>query len=210
MQLIEKYFPELSNDKKSQLTELKKIYTFWNKQINVISRKDMDAFYERHVLHSLSIAKIISFKNKTSILDIGTGGGFPGIPLAILFPDTTFTLVDSIGKKIKVVKAVTHELQLKNVSPIKARGEDINGEFDFIISRAVTRLNKFIPWTNGKIKKSNTNSLNNGIIYLKGGDIKQEIIESKLKNTPSIHPISDMFNEDYFKTKLILHIPIME
>jgi 16S rRNA (guanine527-N7)-methyltransferase len=153
LELIEKYFPELSAVKKSQITELKKVYSFWNKQINVISRKDMDAFYERHVLHSLSIAKIISFKNKTSILDIGTGGGFPGIPLSILFPETKFTLVDSIGKKIKVVQAVANELQLENVSAIKERGENINGEFDFIISRAVSRLNKFIPWTMGKIKE---------------------------------------------------------
>jgi 16S rRNA (guanine527-N7)-methyltransferase len=208
LQLIEKYFPELSDIKKSQLAELKKIYTFWNKQINVISRKDIDAFYERHVLHSLSIAKIISFKNNTSILDIGTGGGFPGIPLSILFPDTQFTLVDSIGKKIKVVQAVTNELRLKNVSTIKARGENINGEFDFIISRAVTRLNKFIPWTNGKIKQANNNSLNNGIIYLKGGDIKQEIIEAQLKKHPTIFPISDFYNEEFFNTKLILHIPL--
>ena len=208
MQLIEKYFPELSAVKKSQLAELKKIYTFWNKQINVISRKDIDAFYERHVLHSLSIAKIISFKNKTSILDIGTGGGFPGIPLSIIFPETKFTLVDSIGKKIKVVQSVTDELQLKNVSAIKDRGENINGEFDFIISRAVTRLNKFIPWTMGKIKETNENSLNNGIIYLKGGDIKEEIIEAKLKKIPTIYPISNIYNEEFFKTKLILHIPL--
>ena len=208
MQLIEKYFPELSAVKKSQLTELKKVYSFWNKQINVISRKDMDAFYERHVLHSLSIAKIISFKNKTSILDIGTGGGFPGIPLSILFPETKFTLVDSIGKKIKVVQAVADELQLKNVSAIKERGENINGEFDFIISRAVSRLNKFIPWTMGKIKETNENSLNNGIIYLKGGDIKEEIIEAQLKKNPTIYPISNIYNEEFFKTKLILHIPL--
>ena len=208
MQLIEKYFPELSAVKKSQLTELKKVYSFWNKQINVISRKDMDAFYERHVLHSLSIAKIISFNNKTSILDIGTGGGFPGIPLSILFPETKFTLVDSIGKKIKVVQAVADELQLKNVSAIKERGENINGEFDFIISRAVSRLNKFIPWTMGKIKEKNENSLNNGIIYLKGGDIKEEIIEAQLKKNPTIYPISNIYNEEFFKTKLILHIPL--
>ena len=208
MQLIEKYFPELSAVKKSQLTELKKVYSFWNKQINVISRKDMDAFYERHVLHSLSIAKIISFNNKTSILDIGTGGGFPGIPLSILFPETKFTLVDSIGKKIKVVQAVADELQLKNVSAIKERGENINGEFDFIISRAVSRLNKFIPWTMGKIKEKNENSLNNGIIYLKGGDIKEEIIEAQLKKNPTIYPISKIYNEEFFKTKLILHIPL--
>ena len=208
MQLIEKYFPELSAVKKSQLTELKKVYSFWNKQINVISRKDMDAFYERHVLHSLSIAKIISINNKTSILDIGTGGGFPGIPLSILFPETKFTLVDSIGKKIKVVQAVADELQLKNVSAIKERGENINGEFDFIISRAVSRLNKFIPWTMGKIKETNENSLNNGIIYLKGGDIKEEIIEAQLKKNPTIYPISNIYNEEFFKTKLILHIPL--
>ena len=209
MELIEKYFPELGENKKAQLKELKDIYTFWNNQINVISRKDIAEFYERHVLHSLSIAKIISFKKKSSILDIGTGGGFPGIPLSILFPETKFTLVDSIGKKIKVVKAVSDELNLKNVSAIKERGENINGQFDFIISRAVTRLDKFIPWTNGKIFNNNNNSLKNGIIYLKGGDINQEIIDARLKENPTLYPISKIFNEDFFETKIILHIPLM-
>ncbi|MDG2370507.1 MAG: 16S rRNA (guanine(527)-N(7))-methyltransferase RsmG [Flavobacteriales bacterium] len=208
MELIEKYFPELGENKKAQLKELKDIYTFWNNQINVISRKDIAEFYERHVLHSLSIAKIISFKKKSSILDIGTGGGFPGIPLSILFPETKFTLVDSIGKKIKVVKAVSDELNLKNVSAIKERGENINGQFDFIISRAVTRLDKFIPWTHGKILEENKNSLKNGIIYLKGGNINQEIIDARLNENPTVFPISEIFHEDFFETKLILHIPL--
>ncbi len=208
MKLIEKYFPDLSDSKKENLQQLKEIYSFWNNQINVISRKDMDAFYERHVLHSMAISKFTSFNKSSSILDIGTGGGFPGIPLAILFPESNFLLVDSIGKKIKVVNAVKNKLNLTNVKAVQSRGEDISGSFDFIISRAVTRLNKFLPWTEGKIKKSQNHSIKNGIIYLKGGDINEEINELSLNKKPSINQISNYFEEPFFETKIIVHIPI--
>jgi len=207
LKLIEKYFPSLSENQKKQLSELKSIYSFWNSQINVISRKDMDSFYERHVLHSMSIAKIISFKDNAEILDIGTGGGFPGIPLAILYPDVNFVLVDSIGKKIKVVKEVSSQLKIKNVQPLKLRGEEVDGQFDFIISRAVTRLNKFMPWTTNKIKSTNNHSIKNGVLYLKGGDLKQEIDEAKLKFSYSSYSLHKIINEPFFESKVIIHIP---
>ena len=208
MKLIEKYFPDLNAQQKDHLNQLKKIYFFWNKQINVISRKDMDSFYERHVLHSMAISKLISFNKSSDILDIGTGGGFPGIPLAILFPESNFTLVDSIGKKIKVVNAVKNELNLKNVNPIHCRAEDVCESFDFIISRAVTRLTKFLPWTKGKIKLKQNHAIQNGVIYLKGGDINQELNELKLTRKPQIVPITDFFDEPFFETKLVVHIPL--
>lgn len=207
MTLIEKYFPDLSTTKKENLHQLKEIYTFWNKKINVISRKDMDLFFERHVLHSLAISKLIFF-NKADVLDIGTGGGFPGIPLSILFPESNFTLIDSIGKKIKVVNAVKQELNLSNVEAIQSRAENVSGSFDFIVSRAVTRLNKFLPWTKGKIKKRNNHTIENGILYLKGGDISNEINEVDLRKPPAVVPISNYFEESFFETKLIVHISI--
>jgi 16S rRNA (guanine527-N7)-methyltransferase len=202
--LIFSHFPNLSDTQKEQFTKLKGLYEFWNKQINVISRKDMDSFYERHVLHSLAIAKIISFKANTSILDIGTGGGFPGIPLAILFPECNFHLVDSIGKKIKVVNEVALALNLKNVSASHERAENIKEKFDFVVSRAVTAMPDFLPWTKNKFKKQNFNSLKNGILYLKGGDLTEEM--KPVKEKFKIHPIPDFFKEDFFETKKVVYV----
>jgi len=175
MEIIEKYFSNLSNRQIDQFGQLKKLYTDWNNKINVISRKDIDHLYERHVLHSLAIAKVVSFNKDTSILDVGTGGGFPGIPLAILFPDCRFHLVDSIGKKITVVKAVSDSLQLKNISSEQTRAEQLNSTYDFVVSRAVTSLPEFYNWVIHTIKTSSFNSIKNGILYLKGGDLDEEL-----------------------------------
>jgi 16S rRNA (guanine527-N7)-methyltransferase len=204
VELIFSHFPNLSESQKEQFTKLKDLYEFWNNQINVISRKDMDSFYERHVLHSLAIAKIIPFKANTSILDIGTGGGFPGIPLAILFPECNFHLVDSIGKKIKVVNEVALALNLKNVSASHERAENIKEKFDFVVSRAVTAMPDFLPWTKNKFKKQNLNSLKNGILYLKGGDLTEEM--KPVKEKFKIHPIPDFFKEEFFETKKVVYV----
>jgi 16S rRNA (guanine527-N7)-methyltransferase len=204
VELIFSHFPNLSETQKEQFTKLKDLYEFWNNQINVISRKDMDSFYERHVLHSLAIAKIISFKANTSILDIGTGGGFPGIPLAILFPECNFHLVDSIGKKIKVVNEVALALNLKNVSASHERAENIKEKFDFVVSRAVTAMPDFLPWTKNKFKNQNLNSLKNGILYLKGGDLTEEM--KPVKEKFKIHPIPDFFKEEFFETKKVVYV----
>lgn len=203
-QIIEKYFIDLSEIQKNQFKRLKEIYTDWNDKINVISRKDMDNFYERHVLHSLAIAKVITFKAETRILDIGTGGGFPGIPLAILFPSCQFVLVDSIGKKIKVVNEVIAALNLKNTTAFHARAEEINGNFDFIVSRAVTQMSKFLGWTKGKISKKNNNNFSNGIFYLKGGDLEEEM--SIVKNQYALYPISEFFDEEFYETKKVVYV----
>ncbi len=204
MELILKYFPQLSELQKKQFTELRDLYEEWNAQINVISRKDLDEFYERHVLHSLGIAKIMQFTAGSSVLDIGTGGGFPGIPLAILFPETQFHLVDSIGKKIKVVKEVALALGLTNVRATHARAEEIKEEFDFIVSRAVTAMPAFIPWTKGKFLKKQNNSLKNGILYLKGGDLTEEM--KAVKNFYKIHPLNEIFKEEFFETKAVVYV----
>ncbi len=204
MEQIFEYFPELTSKQKKLLMRLPAIYGDWNSQINLISRKDMEFFEERHLLHSLAIAKVIQFKNGTDILDIGTGGGFPGIPLAIMFPQCNFHLVDSIGKKIKVVKDVVEQLGLKNVTAEQIRAEQLNQSFDFIVSRAVTALPKFLGWTKNKIKnKKGFNTLPNGILYLKGGDFTAELEETPKKAT--IFPISDYFKEDFFETKFVVH-----
>ena len=210
MELIKKYFPDISIDQYNKFNELKKIYTNWNQLINVISRKDLDNFYERHVLHSLAIAKYITFYSNTKVLDVGTGGGFPGIPLAILFPNVKFTLIDSIGKKIKVVNAVKNELNLNNISPMHERANKVNGKYEFIISRAVTRLDKFIPWVKNKIETNNKHKISNGILYLKGGDISKELIDANIQNKATSTPISKYFIEEFFSTKLIVHIPLSE
>jgi 16S rRNA (guanine527-N7)-methyltransferase len=204
MNLIERYFPDLTPTQKEQFRQLEKIYAFWNAQINVISRKDMEAFYERHVLHSLGIAKIISFQPGTNVLDIGTGGGFPGIPLAILFPTTRFFLVDSIGKKIKVVKAVSDELNLKNVQSAHIRAEEVEGQFDFIVSRAVTRMAEFIPLTKGKLLKEGKNELPNGILYLKGGDLTDEL--AQVRKPMQVHDLNHVFTESFFETKKVVYV----
>ena len=204
-EIIFKYFPVLIDSQKQQFTQLGELYNYWNRQINVISRKDMDNFYLHHVLHSLSIAKVIEFKNYTEIMDAGTGGGFPGIPLAIMFPEVKFYLVDSIGKKIKVVNEVVQSLGLKNVESEQKRVEQVNMTFDFIISRAVTSLPDFLRWTSYKFHNKSFNQIPNGILYLKGGEIQKELNEIK-KFKKKIHTISDYFEEDYFETKKLVHI----
>ncbi len=195
------YFPDASEKQIEQLEALYDLYDHWNAQINVISRKDMDNFDERHVLHSLAIAKVMKFAPDSKVLDIGTGGGFPGIPLAILFPETDFHLVDSIGKKIKVVNEVAAALELKNVRTTHERAENIKEQYDFVVSRAVTRMNKFMPWVRGKFLSRKLNSLHNGILYLKGGDIHEELNEVNSKHLPSIHNISDFYPQEFFETK---------
>jgi 16S rRNA (guanine527-N7)-methyltransferase len=202
--LITKYFPNISDTQKDHFSRLQELYSLWNEQINVISRKDTENFYERHVLHSLGIAKVMEFKNGSSILDIGTGGGFPGIPLAILFPNCQFTLVDSIGKKIKVVNEVAQALGLTNVKGIHARAELIPDKFDFIVSRAVTAMPAFLTWIDKKIKKENKNELPNGILYLKGGDLNEEM--STVKKKYAIHDLNKIFEEDFFETKKVVYV----
>ena len=203
--IIQHYFNDLTDMQIGQFDQLYQLYSFWNAQINVISRKDIDELYERHILHSLGIAKFCKFKAGESVLDVGTGGGFPGIPLAIMFPDTSFHLVDSIGKKIKVVSEVASALDLKNVRASHLRAEQVEGKFDFVVSRAVTRLADFYPWVKGKFNKESKNAIQNGILYLKGGDLKEEIAESKLK--AELHPLSDYFKEEFFETKFVVYIP---
>jgi 16S rRNA (guanine527-N7)-methyltransferase len=202
--VLNDYFPNLTDRQINQFQKLIEVYTFWNEQINVISRKDIPNFYERHVLHSLGIAKTLAFLPDANILDIGTGGGFPGIPLAILFPETHFTLVDSIGKKIKVVNAVAQELGLTNVNAIHERAENINSKFDFIISRAVTQMPDFIKWTKGKFKSTSTHALPNGILYLKGGDLNEELktIRQRIIIT-ELHPL---FGSEFFETKKVVYV----
>jgi 16S rRNA (guanine527-N7)-methyltransferase len=206
MNELQNYFPNLSADQLDKFKRLKQLYEEWNAQINVISRKDMDEFYERHVLHSLGIAKIMEFTAGSSVLDIGTGGGFPGIPLAILFPEVQFHLVDSIGKKIKVVNEVSQALSLTNVRATHARAEDINEQFDFIVSRAVTAMPAFITWTKGKIKASNNNPLPNGILYLKGGDLVEEM--EPVKQHFVIHALKTYFKEAFFETKAVVYVKL--
>lgn len=189
-----------------QFSKLKELYSHWNQKINVISRKDIDNFYERHVLHSLAIAKIINFRPGTAVLDVGTGGGFPGIPLAILFPGTKFKLVDSIGKKIKVVNGVIEAVRLKNATGLHKNSKEVNEQFDFIVSRAVTNFQDYLKLVTGKIKPKNNNSLHNGIIYLKGGNLNEELKGYKKKVV--LYPIPDYFNEDFFETKFIVYYPI--
>lgn len=205
MKTITKYFNDLTEEKLHQLGQLEGLYKEWNAQINVISRKDIDELYVRHVLHSLAIAKVQAFKPKSHILDVGTGGGFPGIPLAILFPETNFYLVDSIGKKIKVVKEVANALGLKNVRTEHGRAEKVKGEFDFIVSRAVTNMDDFVRWVRKKVTKKQNHELPNGILYLKGGDLTEE-----LANFPkaTLYHIPDFFAEDFFETKKVVHIPL--
>lgn len=204
LELVLKYFPDLSPEQKTQFERLADLYSEWNAQINVISRKDTENFYERHVLHSLAIAKVMPFADGSKILDIGTGGGFPGIPLAILFPNCNFFLVDSIGKKIKVVDEVAKALGLKNVRSAHERAENIKEEFDFIVSRAVTAMPTFINWTKGKFLKKNNNSLKNGILYLKGGDLKEEM--ATVKKAVQYFSLSDFYTEEFFETKKVVYV----
>lgn len=199
------YFPNLSESQQQHFFRLEALYKDWNQKINVVSRKDIEELYLRHVLHSLGIAKIIQFKPRTSVLDVGTGGGFPGIPLAILFPETQFMLVDAIGKKIKVVQEVVDGLELRNVTAIHTRVEDLNSQFDFVVSRAVAAMPTFVRWVKGRIKKESVHERRNGILYLKGGDLTEELAEYK---TVQIFDLSDYFKEDFFATKKVVYLPI--
>ncbi len=206
MDILLKYFPKLSEKQIEQFQQLEPLYADWNAKINVISRKDFSEFYDRHVLHSLAIAKFIRFQNKTKVLDVGTGGGFPGIPLAIFFPEVQFHLVDSIGKKIKVVNGVASALDLKNVRAEQARAEALNEKYDFVISRAVTRLPEFVPWIRKNISNKPFNGLPNGVIYLKGGDLTQEL--KPFRKAVYVQEIQDYFEEEFFETKKIVHLPL--
>ena len=206
MNCIVSHFPDLSPVQTEQLSRLGALYSFWNEQINVISRKDIENLYLHHVLHSLSIARFIRFKPGTEILDAGTGGGFPGLPLAILFPECRFTLADSIGKKIRVVKAISEEIGLTNISPVHGRVEELRKPADFVVSRAVTSLPAFVPLVKGLIRKEGFNDLPNGIIYLKGGELEEELKPFEGKYT--IIPISGYFEEPFFETKKIIFIPM--
>ncbi len=203
MDILTKYF-DLEGNQIDQFSKLKDLYSFWNAQINVISRKDIDNFYTNHVLHSLGINCCIEFVAGTRILDVGTGGGFPGIPLAIACPDCEFVLIDSIGKKIKVVQEVVDALQLKNVTAIHDRAEKAPGKYDFVVSRAVTRMNRFIPWVRNKISKEQKNALPNGILYLKGGDLQEEM--SEIHYDYELYRLPEFFEEPFFETKQVVYV----
>ena len=202
--LILKYFPDLTARQQEQYARLAELYLYWNQQINVISRKDMDSLYERHVLHSLGIAKVMGFLPGEQVLDVGTGGGFPGIPLAIMFPETSFHLVDSIGKKIKVVQEVAQALGLQNVKASHMRAEQVPAKFNFVVSRAVTQLKDFYPWVKGKFEKKSGKQLANGILYLKGGDLEREIAESGL--AVQQYFLKNYFEEEFFETKQVIYV----
>ena len=206
MQIIKKYFPEINDTQAGQFGDMGSLYKDWNEKINVISRKDIDFLYERHILHSLGIARVIQFAPGTRVMDVGTGGGFPGIPLAILFPETEFLLVDAIAKKINVVEAVAHSLGLKNVSAQQNRAENVPGQFDFIVSRAVTAFPKFVSLVRNKVSAEQKNKLENGILYLKGGDFDDEL--EPFKNGATVVRMSDFFEEEFFETKKLIHLPL--
>jgi len=205
MDLILKYFTNLTDDQISKFEKLEALYQDWNLKINVVSRKDIDELYLRHVLHSLGIAKVISFKDGSKILDVGTGGGFPGIPLAILFPNCSFHLVDSIAKKLKVVDEVVDGLGLTNVKTTHCRVEELTDTYDFIVSRAVAIMPTFVHWVKGKIAKEQKHDLKNGILYLKGGDLSEELQDYK---TATIYNLSDYYTEEFFETKKMVHLPL--
>ncbi|MCF1420208.1 16S rRNA (guanine(527)-N(7))-methyltransferase RsmG [Mangrovimonas futianensis] len=205
MDLILKYFPDLTEDQINKFRKLEELYQDWNLKINVVSRKDIDELYLRHVLHSLAIAKFIQFKDDTRIMDVGTGGGFPGIPLAIMFPNCQFHLVDSIAKKLKVVNEVVEGLGLTNVKTTHTRVEEINETYDFIVSRAVAAMPTFVRWINGKVAKKSLHEIKNGVIYLKGGDLADELENF---STAQIFELNQYFDEDFFETKKIVHLPI--
>lgn len=205
MDEILKYFPDLTDLQIEQFQKLDFLYHDWNEKINVISRKDIDSLYTKHILHSLGIAKIMKFEPGATVLDVGTGGGFPGIPLAILFPETRFYLIDVIAKKIKVVQGVADALELKNVKAEQKRAELVKGDFDFIVSRAVTNMPDFVSWIKDKIKKQHKHTLKNGILYLKGGDLAEE-----LKDFPNatLYDLATIFDDEFFETKKVVHLPL--
>lgn len=201
---LKTHFPFITDAQLKQFAQLEELYKEWNAQINVISRKDIDSFNERHLLHSLAIAKVVEFKAGARILDVGTGGGFPGIPLAILFPETEFVLVDSIGKKIKVVQAVADALGLTNVQAIHGRAESVEPSFDFVVSRAVTQMPKFVQWVKGMFKSKSEHNLTNGILYLKGGDLSEEL---KDYEKVQMFPLKEWFPQEFFDTKFVVYLP---
>ena len=207
MEQIQSYFPNLSSNQIRQFKQLPSLYEHWNTQINVVSRKDVDALLERHVLHSLGIAKVMSFESGSNVLDVGTGGGFPGIPLAILFPEVNFLLVDSIGKKIKVVQAIVDSLELQNVRAEHMRAEKVEEKFDFVVSRAVTRMPDFLKWIRNSFKKECTNEFPNGLLYLKGGDLTDEM--TSVDNYYNEFLLSDYFQEDFFATKKVVYVQMV-
>lgn len=203
---VSKYFTELSSKQRAQISELERLYNDWNLKINVVSRKDIEQIYLRHVLHSMCIAKFISFKANSNVIDVGTGGGFPGIPLAILFPEVNFTLVDSIGKKLKVVEEVVSGLNLSNVKTIHSRAEDLtSGQFDFVVSRAVAYMPTFVHWTQHLLSKKNRHQIANGILYLKGGDLKEELSSFPKSQ---IYELTDWIPEEEFQTKKLVYLPL--
>lgn len=202
VELVLKYFPDLNPTQIEQFSKLESLYNEWNEKINVISRKDMDSLYEKHILHSLGIAKIMPFSKGTKVLDVGTGGGFPGIPLAILFPETEFTLVDSIGKKISVVQAVSEGVGLTNLTAIHGRAEKVKDKFHFVVSRAVTQMPEFLRWLKGKFEKEQFNEKHNGVLYLKGGDLAEELAGLKCE----IFNLKNYFEEEFFDTKKVVYL----
>jgi 16S rRNA (guanine527-N7)-methyltransferase len=204
--VIQKYFPDLSTRQKEQFAALGELYKDWNEKINVISRKDVENIYTNHILHSLGIAKVMSFKPGAQVLDVGTGGGFPGIPLAILFPETHFHLVDSIGKKITVVTEVAKGAGIQNVRGQQIRAEELKSKYDFVVSRAVTRMKEFYGWVGNKTKEESNHSLDNGILYLKGGDLDEELNE--MKRPYSVYDLSTYFQEEFFETKKVVFVPL--
>jgi 16S rRNA (guanine527-N7)-methyltransferase len=206
MELILKYFPDLTAVQRDKFSRLEALYQDWNSKVNVISRQDIDTLYERHVLHSLGIVKVIQFKAGTSVLDVGTGGGFPGIPLAIMFPETQFHLVDSIGKKIRVVQEIAVALELTNVKAEQVRAEKLEETYEFVVSRAVTRMTPFVGWVRNNISRNSFHTLRNGILYLKGGDLTEELSELKIKSR--VYELSEIFEEEFFETKKVVYVPL--
>ncbi|MDR6807530.1 16S rRNA (guanine527-N7)-methyltransferase [Dyadobacter sp. BE34] len=206
MELIDKYFPNLTADQRDKFGQMSELYEYWNARVNVISRQDIDTLYERHVLHSLGIAKVQEFRPGTAILDVGTGGGFPGVPLAIMFPEAQFHLVDSIGKKIRVVQEVVNALKLDNVRAEQVRAEKLDDSYEFVVSRAVTRMAPFVGWVKKNISRNSFHDRRNGILYLKGGDLTEEL--SEIKEKPQVYELSDFFGEEFFETKKVVYVPL--
>jgi len=206
MELIDKYFPNLTVDQRDKFGQMGELYEYWNARVNVISRQDIDTLYERHVLHSLGIAKVQQFRPGTNILDVGTGGGFPGVPLAIMFPEAQFHLVDSIGKKIRVVQEIVDALKLDNVRAEQVRAERLDDSYEFVVSRAVTRMAPFVDWVKKNISRNSFHDRRNGILYLKGGDLDEEL--SEIREKPQIYALSDFFGEEFFETKKVVYVPL--
>lgn len=206
MELIDKYFPDLTADQRDKFGQMGELYEYWNARVNVISRQDIETLYERHVLHSLGIAKVQQFRPGTAILDVGTGGGFPGVPLAIMFPEAQFHLVDSIGKKIRVVQEVVNALKLDNVRAEQVRAEKLDDSYEFVVSRAVTRMAPFVGWVKKNISRNSFHERRNGILYLKGGDLAEEL--SEIREKPQIYALSDFFGEEFFETKKVVYVPL--